>query len=234
MSGAALTELATIGSTNDWLLAAAADLPDEAWVRADVQTAARGRHGRRWTSLPGNLFASVLARPHGDKGPPQQLSFVAALALAEAVTPWLGRQRLSLKWPNDVLLGGAKLAGILLETCAVGTVIGFGVNLAREPAGIDGRVAALAQTGRDPPSPRVLLEELRRTFADHRRRWAANGFGSVRAAWLARAIPVGWRTTVRQGEVVLTGTFAGMGEDGALLLLRDGRIEAIHAGEVMA
>lgn len=225
-------ELETVGSTNDWLSATAADHPDETWVRADVQTAGRGRHGRRWTSLPGNLFASVLARPRANEGPPQQLSFVAALALADAVSPWTGRLRLSLKWPNDVLLSGAKLAGILLESCPAGTVVGFGVNLAAEPAGV-GRVAALALSGRDPPTPAIMLAELRPTFANWRRRWATEGFAAVRAAWLARATPVGWRATVRIGDELVAGQFAGMAEDGAMLLRQDGALRAIHAGEVL-
>lgn len=234
MSTAAPIHFATIGSTNAWLAETAAGHPDETWVLADTQTAGRGRHGRRWTSLPGNLFTSVLARLQPGEGPPQQLSFVAALALADALTPWLGRMRLSLKWPNDLLLSGAKLAGILLEATPAGTVIGFGVNLAHEPAGIEGRVAALAQTGREPPTPAILRTELARCFTAERARWRAHGFAPIRTAWLARATPVGWRTSVRQGETLISGTFAGMADDGALLLLRDGRIETIHAGEVIA
>ena len=120
-----LIEFAEIGSTSDWLLADAAGRPDGVWVRADVQTAGHGRHGRAWTSLPGNLFASTLVRAQPGEGPAQQLSFVAALALAEAVAPWTGRQRLSLKWPNDLLLGGGKLAGILLQSTGDALVIGF-------------------------------------------------------------------------------------------------------------
>lgn len=226
-------EFAEIGSTSDWLIEHAAELPDESWVRADAQTTGHGRHGRAWVSLKGNLFASVLVRRYADEGPPQQLSFVAALALGDAVMPWTARMRLSLKWPNDVLLGGGKLAGILLQATHGAVVIGFGVNVAREPVGVGQRVACLASATADPPTPVALLTELRRTFADWRERWRVHGFAPVRAAWLARATPVGWRTTVVQGERVLTGTFAGLAEDGAMLIQRAGRIEHIHAGEVL-
>ncbi len=227
-----LIEFESIGSTSDWLVEHAADLPDETWVRADTQTAGRGRHGRAWASLEGNLFASALVRPHVNEGAPQQLSFVAVLALAEAVGPWTGRQRLSLKWPNDLLLGGGKLAGILLQASAGAVVIGFGVNIAREPVGVGQRVACLASAVADPPTPVVLLGELRRTFADWRERWRTYGFAPIRTAWLARATPVGWRITVTQGDHALTGTFAGLAEDGAMLLQREGRTVHIHAGDV--
>ncbi len=210
----------------------AADQPDETWIRADTQTGGHGRHGRPWASLEGNLFASVLIRPTAHEGPAQQLSFVAALALAEAVMPWTGRQRLSLKWPNDVLLGGGKCAGILLQSTPGGVVIGFGVNIAREPVGVGQRVACLASASADPPTAPVLLAELRRTFADARDRWRTYGFAPIRTAWLARATPVGWRTSVTQGERTLVGTFAGLAEDGAMLLQREGRTLHIHAGEV--
>ncbi|MGI4881217.1 MAG: biotin--[acetyl-CoA-carboxylase] ligase, partial [Janthinobacterium lividum] len=132
-----ITHIATIGSTNDWL-AERPDLPDESWVRADTQTGGRGRRGRAWLSIPGNLFTSVVVRPQAGEGPSQQLSFVAAVALAAMLDRWIAPDRLSLKWPNDVLLDGVKVAGILLEGGVGGveggaTIIGFGVNLAGHP-----------------------------------------------------------------------------------------------------
>lgn len=222
----------SLESTNDYLTLNVAALPDGAWVRTTRQTAGRGRHGRRWTGGPGNLFASTLAKPQDGEGPPYQLSFVAALALLDAALPYAGRCRLSLKWPNDLLLGGAKCAGILLERTGDATVIGFGVNLMHAPAGLDRRVACLAQGGFPPPDPADFCEELADAFARARTVWRKQGFPAIRSRWLARATPVGHRTQVQVGQTALSGRFAGVADDGALLLQRDDGISTIYAGDV--
>lgn len=201
-------------------------------MRADIQTAGHGRHGRSWHSAPGNLFASVLVRPQPGERQPVELSFVAALALLDAATPFAGRARLSLKWPNDLLLAGAKCAGILLERAGDCTVIGFGLNLVHSPAGLERRVAALAAGSAAPPHPATVLERLRLTFAAARADWRGAGFAPIRARWLARATPVGHRTSVTMAGETREGRFAGIAEDGALLLERDGAIETIYAGDV--
>ncbi|MFN3287550.1 MAG: biotin--[acetyl-CoA-carboxylase] ligase, partial [Sphingomonadaceae bacterium] len=213
----------------------AAHLPDGAWLRADAQHAGRGRHGRPWVSRPGNLFATVLARPQPGEGRPHELGFVAALALREALAGFAPRARLSLKWPNDLLLGGAKCAGILLETVPEGAIAGFGVNLAEAPAGTGRRVTALGDHMAGlPPAPAAVLAALAIAFEGWRGRWRAEGFAAIRSAWLARATPVGWAASVRIGADERRGRFAGLAEDGAMLLERDGRIETIHAGDVLA
>lgn len=221
-----------LSSTNDWLTANAAAHPDARWVRADQQTQGHGRQGRAWASPPGNLAASTLVRaaPH----PPQQLSFVAALALADAVAPWTGRLRLSLKWPNDVLLHGGKLAGILLQHTHPDTVIGFGVNIAAAPTGLDRKVACLADASDHPPTAAALLDELAPAFARWRDTWTRQGFAPIRRAWLTKATPVGWRISVHQGDTLRTGAFAGIAEDGALLLQSEGRTHVVHAGEILS
>src|SRR3546814_17137925 len=110
------SDLAELGSTNDWLADAARQgAPEGQWVRADRQTGGRGRRGRTWVSEPGNLYASTLIRLRGGDPPAQQLGFVAALALHRALSAWAPAARLSLKWPNDLLMDGAKLSGILRE-----------------------------------------------------------------------------------------------------------------------
>lgn len=235
MSHPPIVELAGCGSTNDWMRAHAGDLPDGTWVRADRQDSGRGRHGRPWVSQPGNLFATVLRRPRPGEGRPHELGFVAALALREALASFAPRARLSLKWPNDLMLGGAKCAGILLETVPEGAIAGFGVNLVAAPAGTGRRVTALADhMAAPPPAPAAALAALASAFEAWRTRWRDEGFAAIRAAWLARATPVGWAASVRIGADERHGRFAGLAEDGAMLLERDGRIETIHAGDVLA
>lgn len=218
----AFTHLAEVGSTNDWLLALGHTLPDGHWVRADRQTAGRGRRGRAWHDGAGNLMASVLVK---SQGPVQQLSFVAAVALRDAIAP----VPVQLKWPNDLLLEGRKVSGILLERTGDALVIGFGVNLASAPQAVDRPAAAI---GGDVAT---LFEALRQHFARWRAIWEANGFAPVRTAWLAAASGLGQGIEVRLGHEVLHGRFAGLDDEGALLLdLPSGARRPIHAGEVFA
>lgn len=225
-----ITELTEVGSTNDWI---AAHAHDGAWVRADRQLSGRGRRGRAWSSDVGNLFASTYAAPMSGEGPPQQLSFVAANALLDTAARWLPRQRLALKWPNDLLLDGMKVAGILLEGGAGGVVIGFGVNLAQHPD-IAGRPAtSFAAAGIAPPPPREVCEVLAEAFAAHRARWRREGFDATRADWLMQVSGLGKPVVARLGSEDVAGTFEDLGADGALLLrLPGGTLRPIHAGEV--
>jgi BirA family biotin operon repressor/biotin-[acetyl-CoA-carboxylase] ligase len=230
----AITHLRTVGSTNDWLLAAAPDLIDGHWVIADRQTAGRGRRGRAWSDGAGNLMASVLVR---SEGAVQQLSFVAALALRAAligIDPALA-ERLRLKWPNDVLLDGTKFAGILLERGGDGLVIGFGVNIASHPPAAERPATSLAAAWALTPAPRLLLEGLRAAFAAFRAQWADAGFEPIRTQWLAHAAGLGGRVTARLGDETIEGRFDGLEADGALALrLDDGTLRPVHAGEVFA
>lgn len=186
-------------------------------------------------SIPGNVFASVLTRPQAGEGPAPQLSFVAAVALARALDRWVAPDRLTLKWPNDVLLDGVKVAGILLEGGSGATIIGFGVNLAGHPDGIERPATSLPAAGIAAPPAADVVAALAATFADVRADWRDHGFAPVRAAWLARAAGLGQRLEARLGTESVTGVFAGLGSDGALLLtLPDAGVRAIHAGEVFA
>ena len=266
MSGG-FTHLAEVGSTNDWLLArardGACDLAEAHWVIADRQTAGRGRRGRVWGDGAGNLMASVLVRA---AGPVQQLSFVAALALREAVlieadchlgldpgpgfpgrapvkngVPGQARDdsvdisRFTLKWPNDVLLDGVKVSGILLERADEALVIGFGVNLASHPGDTERPATSLAAAGLRVPTPLAVLGRLMPAFAAGRALWEREGFAPVREQWLAHAAGVGDRIAARLGAETLMGRFEGLGDDGALALrLDDGQLRPVHAGEVFA
>ena len=199
---------------------------------ADAQTGGRGRRGRTWSSLPGNLFASVLTRPRVGEGPSQQLSFVAALALVRALDAWVAPSRLTLKWPNDVLLDGIKVAGILLEKQGVATIIGFGVNLATHPSDSERPATSLAATGIAPPSPAEVMTALSEQFERARTDWHP-GFEVVRTAWLARAAGLGQPLVARLGSETVTGIFDDLAADGALQLrLDNGTLRAVHAGEV--
>lgn len=233
MSQPLVIELAETGSTNDWIAAHAVDLPDGQWVRADRQTAGRGRRARAWVSEPGNLYASMLARPRAGEGPAPQLSFVAAVALHDALSGWVAPERLTIKWPNDLLLGGVKCAGILLEGEGADTIIGIGVNLAHHPEGTERPATSLAAAGLGPPTPAAFLDRLAARFAHWRAEWGQWGFPAIRSVWLSRAANVGGRVEARLGVQTLAGRFEDLAEDGALLLrLPDGRLRPIHAGEV--
>ncbi len=233
MSALTVTQLDEVGSTNDWLLAGADQLPDNHWVIAARQTAGRGRRGRAWSDGTGNFMGSVLVKASGEV---QQLSFVAALALHDALAACTGQAaRFALKWPNDVLLDGVKCSGILLERQGEALVIGIGVNLADHPDGTERPATSLASAGLPVPTPHRLLDALMPAMAVRRAAWQAEGFAPIRAAWLARAAGLGSRITARLGDCTEDGVFEGLAEDGALLLqLDDGRVRAIHAGEVFA
>lgn len=253
--GANLTHLAAVGSTNDWLLERACDLADGHWVIADRQTAGRGRRGRAWGDGAGNLMASVLVKADGQV---QQLSFVAALSLVTALNKVTGAAsgvsqmkgaaflavsagpapsppRIALKWPNDLLLDGLKVSGILLERAGNALVIGFGANLQTFPEGTERPAISLAAAGLPVPAPRDLLTALATAFAEYRALWATQGFEPIRSRWLALATGVGERIVVRLGSETLEGRFAGLEADGALsLALDDGTVRAVHAGEVFS
>ena len=229
---AGLTHLGSVGSTNDWLVTRAETLPDGHWVIADRQTAGRGRRGRVWSDGAGNLMASVLVRA---EGPVQQLSFVAAIALLAALGGGGQGERFALKWPNDVLLDGNKVSGILLERTGAALVIGFGVNIAAFPAGTDRPATSLVSAGLPAVTPTELLARLMPAFAQYRGLWEAQGFAPIRERWLVRAAGVGERVAARLGTETIEGRFEGLEADGALALrLDDGALRAVHAGEVFA
>lgn len=204
------------------------------WLRAEQQSAGRGRQGREWISRDGNLYASTLVRLRPADPPAPTLTLVAAVALAEAVSILCSRDSgVQIKWPNDLLLGGAKVAGILLERSGDAVVIGFGVNCAHHPDLLDRLTTSLADHDL-PIDPAVLVETLADTFSRWLARWRGEGIGPVRARWLDHAHPAGTALTARlvDGEGV-DGLFAGLDADGALRLrLADGTVRVIHAADV--
>lgn len=229
--------LALVDSTNaEALRRAAAGEAGPVWLLARMQTAARGRRGRSWAMPVGNFAATLLARPPGALA---LRSFVAALGLFDAMVSLTGRPELfALKWPNDVLLGGGKLAGILLESGAGGTVaVGIGVNLAAAP-----ETAAL-EPGAVPPvslkgatglvvTPEELLDLLAPAVEAWEARLRAEGFAPLRAAWLARASRLGEEITARLPGREIVGRFETVDETGALVLATTAGLVALPAAEI--
>ena len=225
------------GSTSADLLGRLAlrePLPEGTWLVAERQSAGRGRQGRSWLDAPGNFMGSTVVHLAAQDPPPATLSFVAALATYEAVLITLGAPlTLQLKWPNDLLLGGAKLAGILLERAGDAAVIGIGVNLAASPELSDRPARHLAQHG-PAPDRDSFARELAAFFDREVGRWRQFGLEPLFARWLAAAHPIGSTLSVHGSDgIPVSGSFAGLEADGALRLrLADGTVRAIHAGDV--
>jgi BirA family biotin operon repressor/biotin-[acetyl-CoA-carboxylase] ligase len=204
-------------------------------IQALEQTAGRGRAGRAWSSPPGNLYLSVLLRPESPAREAPQWSLLAGVALAEAAAEAIaGPVGLRLKWPNDLLLGGAKCAGILAESALTPTggiawlTLGIGVNLAQAPVLPDRRTAVLPGAG----GPEAFAARLLARLAAWRDVQRAAGFAPIRAAWLRFGPAVGERITLR--DLPGGGDFAGLAEDGSLLLDIDGTRRAVPAGEILS
>jgi BirA family biotin operon repressor/biotin-[acetyl-CoA-carboxylase] ligase len=206
------------------------------WISAVRQRAGRGRRGKVWDSPQGNLAATLLLRPQASAAVIGQLSFAAALAVAEMVQHFAPDISIQVKWPNDVLANGHKLAGILLESGEdLGTrwlAIGIGVNLASFPAGTEFPATSLAQLGIAAPSSDEALTVLAARFAHWYDVWMTEGFEIVRTAWLARAGGLGKAIRARLPDASHEGVFEGIDAAGALLLNQQGRVRTIAAGEV--
>lgn len=224
--------VSSTASTNaDMLLLAADDAQEGLWLRAEQQTAGRGRLGRAWVSPPGNLYASTIVRLRAADPNPATLALVAAVALEETLRAY-GAEPV-IKWPNDLLIGGAKITGVLLERAGNAVVVGIGVNLAHHPEGLDRPVTSLAAQGLGAPEPELFLRDLAEAFARWLTLWRG-GLEPVGRRWLERAHPVGTALSVRlPDQPPVDGLFDGLDEQGALRLrLASGECQVIHAGDV--
>lgn len=239
--GVARHVLDRVDSTNAEAMRLAPGLSGPAWIMARQQTAGRGRRGRAWTDPPGNFAASLILRPQGGPADAARLSFVAALAVHDALRALCGPQlNLALKWPNDVLLNGGKLSGILLESMGSGgtiqaLVIGIGVNLAAAPQAVEpGAVRPVSLQGETGLSvtPDDFLTALAVSFDGWSRQMRDFGFAPIRAAWLARAARIGETITARTGTAEATGRFEGIDETGALILTGPRGRLAIPAADI--
>jgi len=227
--------LAETGSTNaDMLDLARSGASEGLWLRAERQTGGRGRQGRTWVSPPGNLYTSTLVRLRPTDPEAASLALVAAVALEEAVRAHLGDATVpTLKWPNDLLLDGAKLSGILLERSGDAVVIGLGVNLAHHPDDLDRAATSLAAHGAI-VDPATFQETLADAFARWLGVWRGQGLAPVRTRWLERAHPPGTPLTARLPDGgAIDGLFDGLDAGGALVLrLADGNRRVIHAADI--
>ncbi len=260
-----LTTIRTVaetGSTNaDMLALARRGLSEGVWLHAERQTAGRGREGRAWISPVGNLYASTLVRLRPGDPAATGLSLVTGVALAEVIgslisasrsimprfdngdldDPWPASRRstadlgVTLKWPNDLLIRRAKVAGILLERFEDAVVVGLGVNVASCPDIPDRAVTSLAREGVT-LEPIPLLGAIAAAFAGLLALWRRDGLEPIRRGWLAVAHPLGTPLTARLPDgTAFVGAFDGLATDGALLLrLADGSRRVIHAGDVFA
>jgi BirA family transcriptional regulator, biotin operon repressor / biotin---[acetyl-CoA-carboxylase] ligase len=256
-AGYRLEAFETIGSTNaEAMSRARAGDAGALWIVSGHQSAGRGRRGRNWGTPSGNLAASLLLVVDYAPSVAATLGFVAGLALDDAlrrVVPELafavsidgmdGRarargHRLRLKWPNDVLLDGGKLAGILLEaeptaTGRLAVVVGIGVNVVDAPRDLPYRATALAELGM-PVNAGDLFRALSDAWAGAERVWdEGRGFPNIRALWLERAVGIGEEVSVRVGDEVLRGAFDTIDEEGRLVIRdADDAYRTISAGEV--
>jgi BirA family biotin operon repressor/biotin-[acetyl-CoA-carboxylase] ligase len=240
-----ILHLDTVDSTNaEALRRARTGARGPLWVVAASQTAGRGRRGRAWLSPAGNLYASLLLVDPAPAAAAPQLAFVAGLAVHDAcaaLAPGLA-DALWLKWPNDLLCRGAKIAGILIEgeggvatggEGVVVAVIGIGVNCCHHPDAVEHPATDFAAQGAPIAAP-ALLDALRGTMAARLAEWDRGaGFATIRSAWLARAAGLGQAMRARLPDREMSGVFEAIDEAGRLILrLADGRREVITAGEV--
>lgn len=243
--GVRLLELETVDSTNDEARRLIGDGErGPLWVVADRQTCGRGRLGREWISPPGNLHASLIIGDLHDPAIAPQLGFVAGVAAMRAMRHRADGGDFALKWPNDLLLGGAKLGGILLETVSAPTgdlrtpvvpvaIVGIGVNCAASPVDLPYPARALASLGPAAPSRETFFAALSDALAETLALWRApDGFARVRELWLRDAAGLGTQISVRLMHESVTGVFETIDAVGRLVLVTSAGARAIEAGDV--
>jgi BirA family biotin operon repressor/biotin-[acetyl-CoA-carboxylase] ligase len=226
-----------VGSTNDEareLIAAGASQGAVVWAQS--QTAGRGRHGRDWISPPGNLYCSIIMRPKVEPAHLAEIAFVAALSVRDAIAPTLPSDvPVEFKWPNDVLAGGRKVSGILVEAeklpdeARTALIVGVGVNIVSAPREAAYPATCISALTRAPRVARLLTSLV--AALDRRvELWTRNGFAAIRQEWMDHAYGVGGSVTASSG---ISGTFTGLDETGAIIIAtKDGEQRRLVSGSV--
>jgi len=234
-----LVALDQVASTNDEALGLVAEGAGEGTlITARRQTAGRGRRGRTWQSDEGNLFLSLILKPKGGLGAAGAVGFTAALAIADAIACLMGHDaEISLKWPNDVLIGGRKASGLLIERAAGAVddafVLGVGINLVSHPHDTRYPATDLCAEGAGDVSVSMALQEFCSAFLRRYHGWQEDGFGPLREAWLARARGLGEKLSVEIEERRFDGVFRTIDETGALCLdLGPNGVKKVTAGDI--
>jgi len=234
--------LDTVGSTNTEAKRLADEgiepVSDFTLIWAKEQTAGKGRRGRSWTSPPGNLYTSIVLRPDAPVADLPAYSFIAALAVVEALKGFSPTtHQVHCKWPNDVLVNGKKVAGILMETAsgdsnrAKWLVIGMGLNVGTHPEDTAYPATSLSAEGWD-TSLEAILGGYCERFLNWSQRWEAEGFDAIRRSWLSHSLGQGEPIRVRLADGDVTGIFEDMDETGALVINEAGNRRRITAGDV--
>ena len=212
------------------------------WIVARRQSAGRGRRGRQWESQDGNLFSTLMQVTRKSPAEAAQVTFVAALAIADLLDAWAPASLVTIKWPNDVMLAGQKASGVLVESGAhesggLWLAVGIGINLVSAPEGTERPATALAHHLRgdaaSPPSTEVAAAKLAEAFNVWMTRWETLGFQPILDAWSARTAGLDGPAVARLGRETIEGRAEGVASDGALKLrLADGSLRLISAGDV--
>ena len=212
------------------------------WIVARRQTDGRGRRGRSWESQDGNLFATLMQLTRKSPAEAAQVTFVAALAIADLLDAWAPASLVTIKWPNDVMLAGQKASGVLVESGVhesggLWLAVGIGINLVSAPEGTERPATALAHHLRgdaaSPPSIEVAAAKLAEAFNVWMTRWETLGFQPILDAWRARTAGLDGPAVARLGRETIEGRAEGVAADGALKLrLADGSLRLISAGDV--
>ncbi len=210
-------------------------------IWAKKQTEGKGRMGRNWLSAEGNLFVSVLLQPQKPLPELSQLSFVAALSALEAVSPLLSKaSELQTKWPNDILLSGRKLGGILLESFRTEgsdqpwVVVGVGINVDSCPPRTEFPATCLKDAGVELVSAKIILSRFIHHFIERYDQWIGKGFAPIRKEWLAGAWNLKKTISVRLPDSTMEGIFEDIDENGSLILNVGSKKQVVHAGDVYA